>query len=143
MKRVLVPLDTTETGEEILPLIAMLARGDATVRLLHVATVPEAVVGDDGRTLVYSNQVTASMEAMWADYVASVKARFGIEVEDAIRFGDPATEILTEAAACDADTIALTTGTPSAFKRALLGSIGETTLRRANIGVLLYRPPAL
>jgi nucleotide-binding universal stress UspA family protein len=140
MKRVLVPLDKTEAAEEILPLVALLTKAGASVRLLHVGPFPEAIVADDGRTIAYSDQETARMEASWADYVHSVKTWFGIEVEDAIRFGDPATEIMAEAEASGADTIVVSTTSSSALKRALLGSVAEAVLRRAAIGVLLYRP---
>jgi nucleotide-binding universal stress UspA family protein len=37
--------------------------------------------------------------------------------------------------------IAVITGTRSSVKRALLGSVAEAMLRRAPVGVLLYRPP--
>ena len=140
MKRVLVPLDMTEAGEEIFPLMAMLARGDATVRLTHVAPAPESLIDPSGKTLIYASQESASMEGVWADYVHSVKARLGIDVEDALRFGDPATEILAEAEASNADTIALSTTATCGVTRALLGGIAKAILRRADISVLLYRP---
>lgn len=141
MKRVLVPLDKTEATEEILPLVSMLSKAEATVRLLHVAPVPETIMSREGRPLVYSDQETASMEAAWADYVHVLEVRFGVEVENVIRFGDPVTEILAEAEECGADTIVLSTRTPCTLERALLGSAAEAMLRRAPIGVLLYRPP--
>jgi nucleotide-binding universal stress UspA family protein len=88
-KRVLVPVDTAESTEQLLPLLAMLTgAGD------HV-----------------------------------------------VRFGDPSDEILSEAEAFGADTILVSTGTRSSVKRALLCSVAEAMLRRARIGVLLYRPP--
>jgi nucleotide-binding universal stress UspA family protein len=62
-------------------------------------------------------------------------------VDHVVRFGDPVPEILTEAEAFGADTIVVTTSTRSSVKRALLGSVAEAMLRRARIGVLLYRPP--
>lgn len=57
-------------------------------------------------------------------------------------FGDPASQILADAEAFGADTIVVTTGTRSALKRTLLGSVAEETLRRARVGVLMYWPPA-
>jgi nucleotide-binding universal stress UspA family protein len=143
IKRVLVPLDKTETAEEILPLIAMLAKADASVRAVHVAPMPETVMTLDGRTIAYSDQEQASLHASWSDYVHVLTARSGLEVEDTIRFGDPATEILAEADAWGADTIALSTTTSCTLKRAILGGVAETILRRAPIAVLLYRPAAV
>ena len=142
MKRVLVPLDKTESSEEIFPLVAMLAKSGATVRLMHVDAVPENVIGVDGYTAVYADQELQSREAEWADYVSIAQARLGVTLEGAIRFGDPATEILAEAEASGADTIVVTTGTSCAVKRALTGSVAAATMRRAPIGVLMYRPAA-
>jgi len=56
MKRVLVPLDTTEAAEAVLPLARTLSYGGATVRFLHVAPIPENVIGADGRLMAYSDQ---------------------------------------------------------------------------------------
>jgi nucleotide-binding universal stress UspA family protein len=140
-KRVLVPLDV-ETTEDILPLVAMLATRGATVRLIHVAPAPGAVVTSEGRTVAYADQETDRVQALWSDLLQSTAVRLPGDVDHVVRFGDPASEILSEAEAFDADTIALTTGTRSSMKRALLGSVAEAIMRRARIGVLLYRPPA-
>lgn len=140
-KRVLVPLDTTEATEDILPIVAMLATTGATVRLIHVAPVPEHVVTPEGRTVAYTDQEMARVQALWSDSLRDTAARLHGAVDHVVRFGDPAAEILTEAEAFGADTIVVTTGTRSSVKRALLGSVAEAMLRRARIGVLLYRPP--
>jgi nucleotide-binding universal stress UspA family protein len=140
MKRVLVPLDKTEAAEDVLALVAMLAKADATIRLVHVARMPETVLTLEGRTIAYADQEIARLEAEWTDYIQTLKARFGIDVEDALRFGDPASEIAAEAEAWGADAILLRTSTGCSFKRALLGSISEIMLRRAPIDVLMYRP---
>ena len=142
MKRVLVPLDKTEGAEEVFPLIAILAGSNASVRLVHVAPVPENVTTTEGRVAVYADQEIQNRESEWADYVRIVNGRLGVELEGAIRFGDPVTEILAEAEAYGADTIVVTTSTSSTVKRALLGGVAETMLRCAPIGVLMYRPAA-
>ena len=141
IKRVLVPLDTTETTEDILPIAAMLATAGATVRVIHVAPVPDNVVTPEGRTVAYADQEMASAQALWSDSLRDTAARLHGAVDHVVRFGDAASEILTEAEAFGADTILVTTGTRSSVKRALLGSVAEAMLRRARIGVLLYRPP--
>jgi nucleotide-binding universal stress UspA family protein len=68
-------------------------------------------------------------------------ARVEAEWSASLRFGDPAAEILAEAEAFCADTVVVTTGTRRSLKRTLLGSVAEAMLRRAPIGVLMYRPP--
>ncbi len=141
IKRVLVPLDTADATDDILPIVAMLATG-ATVRLMHVAPVPSNVVTSDGQTIAYADQEMARIEAQWSDSLRDSATRLrGGAVDHVVRFGDATAEILTEAEVFGADTIVVTTGTRSSVKRALLGSVAEAVLRRARIGVLLYRPP--
>jgi nucleotide-binding universal stress UspA family protein len=63
-KRILVPLDRSDLAESIMPLVADLAPGaDATVRLLHVAPVPENVVSTEGRLVAYADQEMERLEA--------------------------------------------------------------------------------
>jgi len=141
IKRVLVPLDTAEATEDILPIVAMLATTGAAVRLMHVAPVPDNVVTPEGRAVAYTDQEMARIQAKWSDALQGTAARLPGAVEHVVRFGDPASEILTEVEAFGADVIVVITGTRSSVKRALLGSVAEAMLRRAPIGVLLYRPP--
>ena len=142
MKRALVPLDRTETAETVLPIVKALADAGVSVRVLHVAPTPDNVMGTDGYLIAYSDQETSRMETDWTDYWASLEAQHHVGAELAIRFGDPATQILAEAEAFGADTIVVTTGRRCGVSRTLLGSVAERMLRRAGVGVLLYRPPA-
>jgi nucleotide-binding universal stress UspA family protein len=141
IKRVLVPIDKSDAAEDILPVVATLAITGATVRLIHVAPIPENVVTPDGRTVAYTDQELARLQALWSDTLRDTAVRLHGVVDHVVRFGDPVSEILTEAEAFEADTIAVTTSTRSSVRRALLGSVAEAMLRRARIGVLLYRPP--
>jgi nucleotide-binding universal stress UspA family protein len=141
IKRVLVPLDTTQTTEDLLPVVSGLASTGAAVRLIHVAPVPDNVVTPEGRTVAYVDQEMARIEALWSDSLGATAARLPGAVDHVVRFGDPVSEILAEAETFDADTIVVATGTRSSVKRAILGSVAEAMLRRARIGVLLYRSP--
>jgi nucleotide-binding universal stress UspA family protein len=141
-KRILVPLDQTVDAEAIVPVVADLARGaGATVRLLHVAPVPNNVVNDDGRVVAYADQETARLEADGLDYLRTIEAQLdGIPIECVVRFGDPLPEILFEAEAFGADLIAVTTTGRHALGRLLLGSVAEQVLRKAPTAVMLVRP---
>ena len=141
IKRALVPLDTTEATEDILPIVSMLATGGVTVRLIHVAPVADNVVTPQGRTVAYAHQEMANVQAQWSDALQATAARLPDAVDHVVRFGDIASEILAEVEAFGADTVVVTTATRSSVKRALLGSVAEAMLRRGGIGVLLYRPP--
>ena len=141
IKRVIVPIDKSDAAEDILPVVTTLATTGSTIRLIHVAPMPENVVSPEGRTVAYSDQEMARVQALWSDALRDTAVRVHGTVDHIVRFGDPVSEILTEAAAFGADTIVVTTSTRSSVKRALLGSVAEAMLRRARIGVLLYRPP--
>lgn len=141
MKRVLVPLDAPAATEDILPIVAMLAMGGAAVRMIHVAPVPDNVETKTGRTIAYSDQEMARIEGEWSTSLRDAAARVHGNVDYAVRFGDPADEILAEAQAFGADTVAVVTRTRSSLKRTLLGSVAEALLRRAPMGVLMYRAP--
>jgi nucleotide-binding universal stress UspA family protein len=141
VKRILVPLDRSDLAETIVPLVADLARGaGATVRLLHVAPVPENVRSAEGRIIAFSNQEMERLQAEGLDHLKGVAARRGLPAECVVRFGDDADEILREADACGADLIAVTTAGKSGLQRVAMGSVAEQVFRRAQVPVLLYHP---
>jgi universal stress protein A len=142
-KRILVPLDQSQAAESVVPLIADAARGgQAVVRLLHVAAIPHNQVDDEGRVLAYADQEMDRLEAESLDYLRAIELEFtGTPVECVVRFGDPVTEILGEAAEFGADLIALSTDGRSGFSRALVSSVAEQVLRKADTAVMQMRPP--
>ena len=139
-KRILVPLDATVQAERVLDMIADMGRGaGATVRLLHVAPVPDNVVSD-GRIVAYADQETARLESEGLDYLRAVEVRMnGFPVESTVRFGDPVKEILAEAEAFGADLIVMSTKAASGISRVVLGSVAEQVLRKAGPAVMLVR----
>ena len=140
-KRILVPLDRSELAEAIVPLVADLARGSgATVRLLHVAQVPENLVSADGRIIAYVDQEMERLEAQGLHHLKGVATRVGLPAECVVRFGHDADEILREAEACGADLLAVATAGKSGLKRTVMGSVAEQVFRRARVPVLLYHP---
>ena len=144
MKRILVPLDLTTEPDAVTRVVTDAARGaGATVRLLHVAPVPDAVFDEvHGRVIAYADQESARVEAEALDYLRAVEiALDDVPVESVVRFGDPAEEILREADEFGADLIALTTP-PDAGLRCFCGTVSRVW-RRANAAVMLLKPPAL
>src|SRR4029453_2974540 len=139
-KRILVPLDGSTTAEAVLALVGDLASGaGATVRLLHVAPVPENLYGTDDHLIAYADQEIARLEAQHLDYRASVEPCLAdVPVERAVRFGDPIREILREAEQWSADLIAVTTTGRSGPGRMVLGSVAEQVFRKAGLPVVLY-----
>jgi nucleotide-binding universal stress UspA family protein len=141
-KRILVPLDQSPTAEAIVPLVADAARGaGATVRLLHVAPVPEALVAKDGRLVAYADQEMARLEAEGVDYLRAVEARLGgVPAQCVVRYGEPAEEILREAEAFGADLIAVSTAGRGGIRRVAFGSVAEAVFRKAAVAVVLFHP---
>jgi len=142
-KRILVPLKSIEPPASFVEMLAGLARGSgATIRLLHVGPSHDSVMDSDGRLVAYADQETRRLEAEAHDFLQVVAiALDGVPVELAVRFGDPAEEILHEADDLGADLVML----PVAPRRRLLGrdGIGQQVLRRATAPVALVRAAPL
>jgi len=140
-KRILVPLDGHQAGEAITPIVAALAsESGASVRLLHVARIPELVVGPYGRTVAYVDQQMARVTEDTLRDLTHIEAQFvGVPVESTVRFGDPVEEILLEAEAFDADLIALTTSRRSRLSTVFATGVAEQVVRKASIPALVLR----
>jgi nucleotide-binding universal stress UspA family protein len=138
-KRILVPLSQHEPAASFVTAIGDLARGaGATVRLLHVAPTPTSVMDDDGRVVAYADQETIRLDTEARDFLETVAlALDGVAIELAVRFGDPAHEILAEADDVGADLIAL--GVGRRRRLALLGGIADHIVRRADVPVAVFR----
>jgi nucleotide-binding universal stress UspA family protein len=142
-KRILVPLDEAVPAASMVEAVGALARTTgATVRVLHVAPVPESLSDNSGHVVVYADQETARLEAEGLDYLHAVTLGLdGVTVEYTVRYGDPVEQILGEAESWNADLIAMTTRGRGSIERALLGSVAEHVFRKASMAVTLFRGP--
>ena len=140
-KRILVPLDGSESAETAAALAADLARGSGgEVRLLQVHPVPEHRVSETGRVVAYADQEMERVGAEGRDYLESVGARLGsVPAEGVVRFGKPAREILDEAEAFGADLIVLTAAPRGWLAPITGGGLGQTLLRTSPVPVVLVR----
>jgi nucleotide-binding universal stress UspA family protein len=139
-KRILVPLDLTEDGEAVASIAASLARSSGgTIRLLHVAPIPQELRAEYGRVVVYAHQEMARVEAEGQHALEDVEARLdGVPVETVVRFGEPAQEILREAEAFGADLIALASSRPRLLR--LRRGVAEQVVRASRLPVMLLHP---
>src|SRR5262249_24883894 len=96
---ILVPLDRSVGSEAVPGEVARLARAEgARVRLLHVARPVDALMVD-GRVVRYADQEVARVrEDCRASLIRAAAALADLEVDIAVRFGDPVEEIVREAA---------------------------------------------
>lgn len=138
-KRILVPLDPRDAAEDLIPLVADLARGaGATVRLLHVAPLPENRVAEYGRVVVFASQERERLEARGQDHLAAVGASLeGIAVEHRVRFGDLAKETALEADVFGAELIALAARPRRWWRPLAPGREARRIARRATVPVMV------
>jgi acetoin utilization protein AcuB len=137
---ILVPLDGTAGSEAVLETIGEIARGeDASVRLLSVHP-PVHEVEVEGRVLAYVDQETERVEAEAQDYLRHVAVRLGsVSVSSAVRFGEPAEQIVAEAEAASATLIAMATHRRTGIARIVKGSVAEHVERATTIPVMLVQ----
>ena len=139
-KKILVPLDREAGAEVALPVAADLAKSDGTViRLMYVAPTPSAIVAE-GRVIAYADQESDRLQHLGMDYLREAAHQLaGLPIEYAVRFGEPAEEILEEAREFGADLVVMATHGRSGVVRLMLGSVAEAVLRRSEVPVVLVR----
>lgn len=139
-KRILVPLDRSPGTESVLPALADLASpGATTIRLLHVAPVPTAVM-DGTRVVAYADQEGERVRHLAEVYLRTAARRLaGFAVEVTVRFGDPVEEIIREAKECGADLIAMASHRRAGLSRAFHGSVTEAVMRQGPVPVFVFQ----
>ena len=139
-KKILVPLDREAGAEVALPVAADLAKSDGTViRLVYVAPTPSAIVAE-GRVIAYADQESDRLQHLGMVYLREAAHQLaGLPVEYAVRFGEPAEEILEEAREFGADLVVMATHGRSGVARLMLGSVAVAVLRRSEVPVVLVR----
>jgi nucleotide-binding universal stress UspA family protein len=137
-KRILVPLDSSEHSESVLPVVGDLARAaGATVRLLHVTPYFRTRFSLDDRVMFYAHQQEEREAAEAAMWLRDLEVRLdGVAVEHRVRTGDAGEEILREAEAFGADAIVLQAARPRWWRRTL-GRVAARVRARAQAPVLL------
>jgi nucleotide-binding universal stress UspA family protein len=139
-KRVLVPVDGSETAEAILPFILEIAGPlDLEIVLLrvHQPTPPMTIEGSTFLR-VEGPEAQAACEAYVAGLAAEMRTK-GVRVNTRVRRGQPVDEILAAAREEAADLVAMTTHGRTGPARLLFGSVAEGVLRHADIPVFLMR----
>ena len=139
LRKILVPLDGSPGSTSVLWTVGQLARAQAArVRLLRVEFPLSSVYASDGRVLAYSDQ---EYDRVALDDLQGLKRTAhelaGIEVETAVRFGDPATQIVEEAEETGADLIAMATHRRAGIARLVKGSVAERVERATTVPVVL------
>jgi nucleotide-binding universal stress UspA family protein len=127
-KRIVVPLDGSHRSGSILPYAAALAK--ATGAKILFMTIVEPRAKDDLPVEVWARNMFKEQKQLHKE---------GIQTELAIRYGDPALEILSFGLIQNADLIALSTHGRTGLDRVRYGSVAEKVLRQGKMPLLILR----
>jgi nucleotide-binding universal stress UspA family protein len=107
-----------------------------------VEGVPGPLFSESGRVVVYADQEMARLKAQWLNHLAVRTAVHDVPAECAVRFGEPAQEILAEADAWGAELVVVTTAPWRGFQWIRRGGVADAVFRDAAISVILYHAPS-
>ena len=140
IKRVLLPLDGSSEGEQIIPhAVAMAQACNAELILLHVAFSPLPLVLSSVGPVSVVNELASSEESTYLNRILGIIPAT-VQVRAAVGSGmRPGDAILEEAAREKVDLIAMATHGRSGWARVAYGSIAEHVLRHTGTPVLLKK----
>lgn len=136
---VLVPLDGSRGSEAVLPTAQDIAleRG-ARIRLLHVVPPVESARARDNRMMVHADQESARVVHEVRGCLRGPHGALGnLDVEEVVRFGEPAEEILREAEARDVVAVVMAAHRRTSLRRLLRRSVSRRVERAAWVPVML------
>jgi nucleotide-binding universal stress UspA family protein len=140
IRRILCPIDCSDYSRRALDHAIAIARWyESTVTVLQVfSPAPVAAFGPGPvvfepivLTAVDRDQLLADTKAF-----AETESAPGITIEAVVREGNPAAEILEQAASMKTDLLVIGTHGRSGFERLVLGSVAEKVLRKASCPVM-------
>lgn len=142
-KIILVPTDSSATGDAAIPVAFDLARKyDGRVVLVHVVDVGSVSVPMYGGAFLAPS--AEDVQAMMASAIKALRERIpagnpAVPFEIQVSTGPAATEICRLAEAAAASLIVIASHGRTGIKRILLGSVAERVLRHAPCAVLVHR----
>ena len=135
-QRILVPLDGSDCGENVLPKVEELASNlRAGICLLRVTSAHTFPGVDPTEAEV---KVVREAEEYLKGLESQLRAK-GFDVDTHVRYGDEVEEILDHAAQKEIDLIAMSARGHRGFKHFLLGCVAEKVLRHTPKPVFLVR----
>lgn len=146
IKRVLVPLDRSETSEAVLPYIGDIADNLKTEVILFIAVEQlyhVVVAGDSATKIPYSLEEMDDSVEDARDYLERVGKTLderGITTMAEVGIGNAAEGIIELADKIDADLVAMSTHGRSGLGRWTFGSVADKVLHGGTTPLLLVRP---
>ncbi len=146
LRSILLPTDFSECAGHALSYATGLAR-DAGAKLVCVHVI-EPVMPAVGYTGITEPLPMADISEQMEDSatrelpkIAECDECAGLEVEEVIAHGDPATEIVRAATEHACDLIVISSHGRTGLGRILFGSTAESVVRHARCPVLVVKPP--
>lgn len=143
IRKILVPIDFTETSDKALDFAIELAQKfNAPITVMHAYEIP--VIGfPDGALVATVDVATRIQEAAKKGLDAAVTARAnrGVQLESVLRDGVAWEEIRAVAEESGADLIVIGTHGRRGIARALLGSVAENVIRTVKTPVMVIHGP--
>jgi len=142
IQRILVPVDFSQQAGPVLDWVTHLAKQHGSrVLLLHVYHLPVEFQQLEGAYLPpdFWSNVKREAEQQLARYGEDLRER-GLEVEEIVREGYPATVIVDEAENLETDLVVIGTHGHTGLKHLLLGSVAERVVQKAPCPVLTVKP---
>ncbi|MBI2957706.1 MAG: universal stress protein [Chloroflexi bacterium] len=148
IRKILLPLDTSEPGAAAVPYAAEIARlFGASVVLFHVEAPPRPWLIAPGVEFAYLPLVTPGKQAKqilshidYLDQVGDSLRQKGITVERDAGAGPPAAVILQYSRSNEIDLVALSTHGLSGVAEFVYGGVTEKMLQAGDVPVLVVRP---
>lgn len=138
-RRILIPLDGTDTSARILPLAEQMAiQYESEVILLHAASSAYAYSEYPSLEVRPTAQELREMLDPYRERFESAHVKTTISIQ----YDDPSAAILHVAAADEVDLVAMTTHGRTGLTRWVFGSVAEKVLRRCPCPVLVSRARA-
>jgi nucleotide-binding universal stress UspA family protein len=132
LRKIVIPLDGSHRSASILPSVTEIARAHRA-KVMFV-TVVSPTRKEDLPVDTICHNVFREQERLKSQ---------GLDVDLAVVYGDPATEILAFAAKNQADMIAISTHGRTGLDRMRHGSVTEEILRRCRMTMLVFRTAAV
>jgi nucleotide-binding universal stress UspA family protein len=143
-KKILVPIDFSDTSLAALRLAIQVARGNgAHLTLLHVGVVPHfyatelGMAGPAGPLFTEMSAEITREQRHRLDQVCREEVPPGLSHATLIREGFPPEEVLAQVAEGEHDLVVMGTHGRTGIRRALLGSVTERVVRECKAPVLV------
>jgi len=143
LKKILLPLDGSETGGTVIPYVETLAQAlGAEIILFHILETPSVGVLAPGLEISYRATTVEIEKKVHQKYLDEVEKRMegkGLSASIVVNMGPATDEIIKYAESNAVDLIAMSTHGRSGISRWVFGSVTHRVLHNGNTAVLTVR----